>query len=45
MDSSTIIVGATSIVGGQVGDGQADMGIIGGQVGDGQADMLIVQLS
>ena len=27
------------IVGGQAGDGQADMGIIvGGQVGDGQAD-------
>ena len=39
MDSSTIIVGATIIVGGQVRDGQADMGIVGGQVGDGQADM------
>ena len=27
------------IVGGQVGDGQADTGIVGGQVGDGLADM------
>ena len=33
MDSSTIIVG------GQVGDGQANIGIVGGQVGDRQADM------
>ena len=26
-------------VGGQVGDGQADVRIIGGKVGDGQADI------